>query len=68
MTLQVKETQEGFEISWDPDDPLESVFNDWTEEDFLTVITNAARKVIAEHEIAQNSSDVNTFEQELMEK
>jgi hypothetical protein len=28
-------------ISWDENDPVESQFNDWTDEDFLTAITNA---------------------------
>jgi len=28
-------------ISWDENDPVESQFNDWTAEDFLTAITNA---------------------------
>jgi hypothetical protein len=68
MTINVQETEEGFEISWDPDDPLEGMFNDWTEEDFLAMLRNAAEKVIAEHENTQKNSDSNTFEQEFMEK
>ena len=27
-------------ISWDQEDPVESRFNDWTSEDFLTAIRN----------------------------
>ncbi|MFZ9316486.1 MAG: hypothetical protein ACO236_04320 [Candidatus Nanopelagicaceae bacterium] len=68
MTIQVEETDQGFIIEWDPDDPVESIFNDWTEEDFLTVIMNAAQKVIDEHEIAQKCSGFNSFEQEFMVK
>jgi hypothetical protein len=39
MTIEVKENEDGsFEISWDENDPRESVFNDWTEQDFVDVI------------------------------
>ena len=68
MTMEVIETEDGFDISWDPNDPVERVMNDWTEEDFLQIILAEAEKVIAEHEIAQNGSDENTFEQEFMAK
>jgi len=68
MTMQVVETEDGFEISWDPDDPVERVLNDWTEQDFLQIILKEAERVLAEHEIAQNSSGGNTFEQEFMAK
>lgn len=37
--IEVKENEDGsFEISWDENDPRESVFNDWTEQDFVDVI------------------------------
>ena len=50
--LEVKEKEDGsFDISWDPDDPVESVFNDWTEEDFTKCIMDACRKVIEETEV-----------------
>lgn len=38
--IEVKEIEEGFTISWDPDDPLESIFNTWTEQDFIDTIMN----------------------------
>ena len=46
MTIDVDEwyDSEGklnLTISWDENDPLESQFNNWTKEDFLTAITNA---------------------------
>ena len=31
-------------ISWDENDPVESQFNDWTAEDFLTAIKNACEQ------------------------
>jgi hypothetical protein len=68
MTIEVRETEEGFEISWDPGDPLESVFNDWTEDDFRQIVMGAAERVIAEHENAQKGSDINVFEQEFLAK
>lgn len=27
-----------FEIDWDPNDPLESIMNEWTEADFIRAI------------------------------
>lgn len=68
MTIEVVETEQGFEISWDPEDPVERGLNGLTEEEFLQIILNEAEKVIAEHEIAQKSSDGNTFEQEFLAK
>ena len=33
--IDVKENPEGtFTISWDPNDPIESIMNTWTKEDF----------------------------------
>lgn len=58
MTISVKETEDGFEISWNPDDPLECVFNDWTEDDFRAAIFLHAEKVLAGR----------TFEEGFLEK
>jgi len=58
MTIQVTETETGFEISWDPEDPLECILNDWTEDDFRAAIFLQAEKVLAEH----------TFEEGFLEK
>lgn len=46
MTIEVEEWYDGdgklnLTISWDDTDPIESQFNDWTEQDFLTAIKNA---------------------------
>ena len=39
--IDVKENEDGtFTISWDENDPEESIFNDWTEKDFIDAITN----------------------------
>lgn len=58
MTIQVKETKKGFEISWDPDDPIECMLNDWTEDEFRRVILEEAERVLAGH----------TFEEGFMAK
>lgn len=68
MTIEVVETEEGFEISWDPEDPIERALNGLTEEEFLRIILERAEKVIAEHEITQKSSNENNFEQDFLAK
>ena len=49
MTIDVEEWYDGdgklnLTISWDNEDPIESQFNDWTADDFLTAIRNACDK------------------------
>lgn len=57
--IDCKENEDGsFTISWDANDPIESVLNDWTEEDFIEVITNYAEEIIAaEKFISKNSKE-----------
>lgn len=38
-------TDGSFTITWDPNDPTESVLNHWTEEDFIDVITERAKLI-----------------------
>jgi len=52
--MNVTETETGFTIEWDPDDPVESVFNTWTEQDFIDVIMKRAQEVIDNHSEQQN--------------
>lgn len=49
MKVTENENGKGFKIEWDANDPVESVFNDWTEEDFVRVIMNYAQGVIEEY-------------------
>jgi len=50
--VEVKENEDGsFEISWDPNDPVEWVFNTWTEDDFINAIMKECNKVIEENEV-----------------
>ncbi len=39
MTIQVRELKDhSFEITWDENDPIEKILNDFTEEDFIQAI------------------------------
>lgn len=33
---------------WDSDHPTTSVFNDWTEQDFIDCLTTAAKRILTE--------------------
>lgn len=47
MTISVDwHDEDSFTIHWDENDPFESVFNDWTEQDFLDYFTRYARDTI----------------------
>ena len=44
--IEVKEEQDGsFTISWDENDPVESMMNNWTESDFLDAIQKQLDKL-----------------------
>jgi len=49
MKVTENEDGKGFLIEWDANDPVESVFNDWKEEDFIRVIMEYAQGVIEEY-------------------
>jgi hypothetical protein len=50
--IECKEENDGtLTISWDETSPTESIFNTWTEEDFIKVLMDACRKVIEENEV-----------------
>jgi len=39
MTIKVTERGDGsFDIDWDEKDPVESIMNEWTEEDFIKAL------------------------------
>jgi len=39
--IEVKQREDGsFDISWDENDPVESMFNTWNKEDFENAISN----------------------------
>jgi hypothetical protein len=52
MTIEVTQRDDGsFDISWDENDPTESVFNDWTESDFQNLISDYLK------ELKENGTD-----------
>ena len=43
--ISVTENDDGsFNISWDENDPAESIFNDWTEQDFIDYLMSCVRE------------------------
>lgn len=45
--LWVTEEEDGsLTVNWDPDHKITSVFNDWTEQDFIDLLTQKAQEVI----------------------
>ena len=49
MAIECVENQDGtFTISWDRDDPVESMLNDWTEETFINCIMDHVRTILGE--------------------
>jgi hypothetical protein len=39
MTIKVTERGDGsFDIDWNPNDPVESIMNEWNEEDFIQAL------------------------------
>lgn len=50
--IEVKEIDEyTFEISWDENDPKESILNNFTEQDFIDVLMNRIK------ELEENATD-----------
>ena len=57
MTLKVEENEDGsFEISWDPNDPVESIFNTWTKEQFIDVIMKGVNNILDKNEKVLDTS------------
>jgi len=49
MAIEVKEEENGsFTISWDENDPVESILNTWTEQDFIDTIMERCKEVLGE--------------------
>ena len=47
--IDVKEEQDGsFTISWDENDPTESILNTWTSQDFIDCIMEQCRRTLGE--------------------
>ena len=49
MTIQVIQEQDGsLTISWDENDPVESILNTWTEQDFVDAIMKKCESLESE--------------------
>ncbi|QPX48082.1 hypothetical protein PQC13_gp117 [Synechococcus phage S-SRM01] len=49
--VEVTPNEDGsYEITWDENDPQESMFNTWTEEDFIRVIEQYLDELIINNE------------------
>jgi hypothetical protein len=47
--IDVKEEDDrSFTISWDENDPTESILNTWTEQDFIDCIMQECKKILGE--------------------
>lgn len=58
MAIDVKEEQDGsFTISWDENDPYESMFNTWTEQDFIDAIMKHCKEVLGQYEECPPEAD-----------
>lgn len=56
--IDVKENEDGtFTISWDPNDPTESVMNTWTEQDFIDAIMKRCEEVLSKDSL-ETGTDV----------
>ena len=52
MTLTVHEEADGsFTIEWDENDPVESAFNTWTEQDFVNAIVEIAKEMLGKEKV-----------------
>lgn len=52
MAIEVKEREDGsFDIFWDKNDPVESMFNTWTEEDFKKAIEDHLTRLMEEENV-----------------
>jgi hypothetical protein len=57
MTIKVTEKEDGsFEISWNEFDPVESIMNDWTEQDFIQALTEYLDKLKEDEGTTKTSS------------
>ena len=46
--IEVTEREDGsFDISWDENDPTESILNTWTEQDFIDCISQECERTLS---------------------
>ena len=63
MTIECFTEDDGsLTIQWDENDPVESMLNTWTEQDFINAILSKAKEVLGEEEYdsIMNQSDASS--------
>ena len=66
--MNVKELPDGkLEIEWDENDPIESILNNWTEEDFKIFFDECLRQDSAEFEKESGETGISEATQEDIE-
>ena len=54
MTIQVRELENNeFQISWDENDPIESMLNTWTEDDFINFFTEKLLQMVDDNDVIE---------------
>ena len=67
--INVKDHEDGsFTIEWDENDPAESIFNDWTKEDFINFFRYCAERENAKESGEKSEEDYYNSESEGKEK
>ena len=67
--INVKDHEDGsFTIEWDENDPAESIFNDWTKEDFINFFRYCAERENAKESGEESEEDYYNSESEGKEK
>jgi hypothetical protein len=60
--INVKDQGDGsFIIEWDENDPAESIFNDWTKEDFIEFFKYAAEKELRKNPTESGEESQETY-------
>lgn len=53
--IECKEESDGtLTITWDANHPVESILNDWTEQDFINAIMQECNKVLENEKLDRN--------------
>ena len=67
--INVKDHEDGsFTIEWDENDPAESIFNDWTKEDFINFFRYCVERENAKESGEESEEDYYNSESEGKEK
>jgi len=54
MTIQVRELENNeFQISWDENDPIESMLNTWEEKDFIKFFTEKLLQMVDDNDVIE---------------